>query len=92
VPYIPVEYQEELNLQNDLGTNVINFNEILLKDCNVKRKTPIWSGQDVLEIGLNKDLAIWIIEKINAARVWPKGPYNYIKKYRVFLKMIIKHE
>lgn len=56
-PYIPLDVKAELNLPDNLEENVINFNEILKKDCNRKRKTPMWSGQEVLETGLNEELS-----------------------------------
>lgn len=72
--------------------NDINFQEVLRKDCSRKRNTPMWSGQEVLEIGLNNELASWVVERINAVRVWPKGWFEYLKKARVCLKMIVKHK
>lgn len=57
-----------------------------------KRKTPLWSGQEVLEIGLNNELSGWVIERINAVRVWPKGFMGFVKKARCLLKMMVKHE
>jgi len=72
--------------------NLLNYTEILMKDCNRKRKTPIWSGQDVLSIGINQYLSEIILEKLNAVRVWPKGFFGLVKKFRCFLKMGIKHD
>lgn len=83
--------QKELELPGDLGVNDVNYNEVLKKDSNKKRLTPYWSGQDVLQIGLNLDLAFWVIAKINAVRVWPQGAMGLAKKARVLLKMIVKH-
>ena len=89
--YIPVELKEELNLPDEIDDNIINYNEIIKKDCNRKRKTPMWSGQDVLSVGLNEELSELVISQINAMRVWPKGLFGLVKKFRVLLKMIIKH-
>lgn len=75
-----------------MADNELNYSEILIKDCNRKRKTPIWSGQDVLSIGINQYLSENIIEKVNAVRVWPKGFFGWVKKFRCFLKIGIKHE
>jgi hypothetical protein len=72
--------------------NQINFNEVIKKDCSRKRNTPLWSGQEVLAIGLNNELSEWVIERINAVRVWPKGWFNSVKKARVTLKIIVKHK
>lgn len=79
-------------MPGDLGENEVNFNEVIKKDCTRKRITPYWSGQDVLEIGLTMDLSYWVIEKINAVRVWPKGIMGILKKLQVSLKMIVKHK
>lgn len=76
----------------DLEENHINFNEVIKKDCSKKRKTPMWSGQEVLEIGLNQELSEWVVERINAVRVWPKGFVGTIKKARCLLKMVVKHD
>lgn len=51
----------------------------------------MWSGQDVLEIGLNNDLSFWVVNKINMVRVWPKGILGTLKKLRVLIKMLIKN-
>jgi len=45
----------------------------------------------VLEIGLTTELSDWIVAKINAVRVWPKGPFGLLKKARVLLKMMVKN-
>lgn len=41
-------------------------------------------------MGLTTELSYWVISKINAVRVWPKGPINMFKKLRVLLKMVVK--
>lgn len=63
-----------------------------MKDMSRKRKTPLWSGQEVLEIGLNNELSMWVIDRINAVRVWPKGFFGYLKKLRCLIKMMVRHE
>lgn len=63
-----------------------------MKDMSRKRKTPLWSGQEVLDIGLNNELSEWVISRINAVRVWPKGLMGTLKKARCLLKMVVKHE
>jgi hypothetical protein len=42
--YIPDDLKQELNLPDEIEDNTINYNEIIKKDCNRKRKTPMWSG------------------------------------------------
>lgn len=74
--YIPREIIEEFDLPEDLGNDYVNFNEVIMKDCSRKRNTPMWSGQDVLSIGLTTDLSWYVISQINAVRVWPKGIEN----------------
>ena len=49
----------------------------------------MWSGQDVLDIGLTTSLSWWVIAQINAVRVWPKGVAGPLKKARVLLKMMV---
>lgn len=52
---IPKSLREELDLPKSIGKNEINYTEVRIKDCNLKRKTPFWSGQDVLEDSLTED-------------------------------------
>jgi len=49
---IPKQLREELDLPKNMGKNEVNYTEVRIKDCMVKRKTPLWSGQDVLEDSL----------------------------------------
>lgn len=63
-----------------------------MRDKSKKRKRPWWSGQDVLEIGLNNELSSWVVERINGVRVWPQGWFRPVKKARCLLKMIVKHK
>jgi hypothetical protein len=53
--HIPKSLREELDLPDEMDGNEINYDEVRRKDCNVKRKTPQWSGQDVLNVGLTQD-------------------------------------
>ena len=81
----------EFDIPPDADEVVFNFEEVLKKDMSAKRRTPTWSGQDVLAIGLNNELSSWIIDHINAVRVWPSGIIGWLKKIRVLLRMIVKH-
>lgn len=83
---------KEFDLPADLEEHSINYKEIIAKDLAKKRKKPFWSGQDVLEIGLNNELSEWVVERINAVRVWPYGWFGYLKKARCLLKMIVRHK
>jgi hypothetical protein len=65
---------------------MVNFNEVIKKDCTIKRKTPYWSGQDVLDVGLNNDLSRWVVNQLNSVRTWPLGLMGIWKKFQVFLK------
>jgi len=87
---IPNDLREELELPRPLGKHSIDYTEVRNKDCHVKRKTPIWSGQDVLEDSLREEKAEWAVAFLNAVRVWPKGLFGYVKKARCFLKIICK--
>jgi len=59
--YVPLELRQELDLPADMEENKINFQQVISKDCSIKRKTPLWSGQDVLDIGLNNELSNWVV-------------------------------
>ena len=59
--FVPQLIKHELDVPGDLEGNSINFNEVIKKDCAMKRKTPRWSGQDLLEIGLNNELSAWVV-------------------------------
>lgn len=51
------EVSQEIRTEFDLPDNItgskINFNEIRRSDAARKRKTPIWSGQDVMCVSYN---------------------------------------
>jgi len=51
---------------------------------------PTWSGQEVLDLTLNMKKSGWVLKKMNKLRVWPKGFYNFTKKFRAVLKSIIR--
>jgi hypothetical protein len=42
--YIPKEIKLEFDLPEDLQGDTINFDQVLIKDCSVKRRVPQWSG------------------------------------------------
>lgn len=65
---------------------------MIKKDCTIKRKTPYWSGQDVLDVGLNNELSYWVVDHLNAVRIWPTGLLGLWKKFQVSLKIIVKHK
>lgn len=68
----------------------IDFDEVRLNDARFKKRTPTWSGQEVLDVGLNTGKSKWVLKKMNKLRVWPKGLYNTIKKARCLLKAFIR--
>ena len=88
---IPIELRKELDLPKQIGNNFVDFNEVRIKDCNIKRKTPTWSGQDVLNDGLNGPKSQWVANFMNETRVWPKGFYGWVKKFRCLLKILVQH-
>ena len=63
--YVPVEIQKEFDIPDNLEEHDINYDNILRADNTRKRKTPLWSGQDILEIGLTNELSNWVVAKIN---------------------------
>ena len=73
-------------LPKDMSNYEINFESVRNEDANYKKRLPIWSGQDVLEIGLSRSKSQWILAKMNLIRVWPKGFYNLVKKVRAVIK------
>ena len=87
---IPDELRKELNLPKDMKGFEIDFNEVRMKDSSLKRRKFIWSGQDVLEYSLNKDMSKQVITHLNKMRIWPKFTFGYIKKIRCLLKMFVK--
>ena len=87
---IPADIREELDLPKNLGKNQIDFDSVRIKDNNVKKKTPIWSGQDVLTDSLNASKSTWILSFMNAVRIWPKGGLGLLKKIQCILKIIVK--
>ena len=87
---IPDELRKELNLPKDMKGFEIDFNEVRLMDSSLKRRKFIWSGQDVLEHSLNKEMSGNVIKYINKVRVWPKFSFGFVKKARCLLKMFVK--
>jgi len=78
---IPDDIRAELDLPKNMGAkHQIDFETVRQKDCNTSRKTPYWSGQDVLMDSLSEEKSEWIAEFLNAVRVWPKGVLGILKK------------
>jgi hypothetical protein len=48
VDEIPEDFRKELNIPENLGIMEINNKQVRKYDASKKRKTPTWSGQDVL--------------------------------------------
>ena len=71
---IPDNIRNEFHIPNDMNYFDMNFKKIQKRDASVKRLTPFWSGQDVLEMKLNHDKSLRIIDQINSIRVWPNHP------------------
>lgn len=85
--HVPNELKEAFSLPKDMSSYDIDFNEVRMDDSNFKKRRPIWSGQDVLPIGItDMKQANWILAKMNLLRVWPKGLFNPIKKVRTVIK------
>ena len=67
----------------------INYFEVRNKDAQYQRRIHEWSGQQVLDHGINMAKSQTIVDQINKIRVWPKGIYGYIKKFRNLVKMFV---
>lgn len=60
-------------------------------DANNRPKDKIeWSGQDIMA-HFDPYKARLALNKLNVIRVWPKGPYGYLKRWRTLLKDIMRH-
>jgi hypothetical protein len=68
----------------------IDFDQVRIVDAQFKKRVPIWSGQDVLDSGLNKAKSKWVLKKMNLIRVWPKGLFNTVKKVRCIIKAFVR--
>ena len=85
--HIPQEIKDAFSLPKNIKKDYeIDFEQVRIADASLKRRTPIWSGQEVLDTGLNIDKSKWVLKKMNKLRVWPKGFYNTVKKFRCVLK------
>ena len=87
---MPQELHEQWNLQKDMSNYDIDFTAVRNDDANFKKRVPIWSGQDVLEIGIDKTMSSKILAKMSLLRVWPKGFYNPVKKTRTVIKEFVR--
>ena len=68
----------------------VDFNAVRLSDSSLKRRRFIWSGQDVLEFSLNKEMSGSVVVFLNKMRIWPKYSFGLLKKARCLLKMFVK--
>jgi hypothetical protein len=89
VSEIPQELHNELDLPNNLGALEIDFNSVREKDKNMKKKTPIWSGQDVLADSLDEDLSKLATTQLNRVRVLPNGVQQSFWRARLYIKDIV---
>lgn len=88
--YVPEEIKKEFDLNRDMSQYEIDFVLVRTHDAQFKKRQPTWSGQEVLDIGLNMAKSQWILKKVNKLRVWPKGFHNLAKKVRCLLKQFIR--
>ena len=84
--HVPAEIKTAHNLPKDMSNYEIDFNAVRNADAQFKKRNPIWSGQDVLYIHLNKAKSEKILSRMNLLRVWPKGLYRTVKKIRTVIK------
>lgn len=68
----------------------IDFSEVRKVDACAKKRRPTWSGQEVLSLSLDIAKSKKILKMMSKTRVWPKGLFNYVKKFRAFLKAFIR--
>lgn len=87
---VPEDLRKTLKLPKDMQNYEIDFDEVRRDDAQFKRRKPVWSGQEVLDLTLNMHKSGWVIMKLNKLRVWPKGFYNVTKKFRAVLKTLIR--
>lgn len=88
--HVPEDLKKAFNLPKSMADYDIDFNQVRCVDSQFKRRMPIWSGQDVLDVGLNKAKSMWVLAKMNKLRVWPKGFFNIVKKVRAVMKFFIR--
>jgi len=69
----------------------INNKQVRKYDASKKRKTPTWSGQDVLQDSINIEQSQQIINQLNNIRVWPTGIHTLFKRLRVLMRMKVRH-
>jgi hypothetical protein len=43
----------------------IDFELVRRNDATFKRRLPTWSGQEILDVGLNMKKSQWILKKMN---------------------------
>ena len=53
IDHIPWDIKKAFTLPDDMTNLEIDFLEVRKVDAQFKKRTPIWSGQDVLETALN---------------------------------------
>ena len=88
--HIPQYIKDDFKLPKDMSGLDIDYVEVRAVDAMFKRRQPEWSGQDVLDLHLNMKKSTWVLSYVNKLRVWPKGFYNSVKKFRNFLKYIVR--
>ena len=87
---VPDDLKKIFNLPKDMSNYEIDFEQVRLVDASFKRRVPTWSGQEVLDLTLNIKKSKWVLAKCNKTRVWPKGLFYFIKRFRCILKNIIR--
>jgi hypothetical protein len=83
------DIRAEFDLPENIMDNKVNFNEVRRSDVTKKRKSPVWSGQDVMCVSYNLDHAEYVTEMMSTVRVWPKGFAGVLKRARWLLRKFI---
>ena len=57
----------------------------------IKKRRPMWSGQDVIPDKLDYATSIKVVEHLNSIRVWPVDRvYDCWKRFRAVLRIIVR--
>lgn len=67
-----------------------DFYNIKKYDMSMKKRSPMWSGQDVMPDKLDYMTSLEVISFINNIRVWPSGYHGYWKRFRSIMRIIVR--
>ena len=68
-----------------------DFFNIKRHDLQLKKRRPMWSGQDVIPDKLDFETSVKVVEHLNSIRVWPvNGIYGIWKRIRAVLRILVR--